>query len=1146
MQASHMVKNSLRTLAVLGCGILGVAVAQQGRGTVLGTVTDPTGAPVPGAPVVVTNVGTNIAFRTQTNTQGFYTAPGLPVGQYSVSITGSGFKNSVRSGITLEVDQRAEVNAQLELGTLTESVDVVGEAPLINTSDATVGKVIENRRIADLPVNGRSAFALVLLTPGVRSVIGGNEAGFVDRGQNLAAISINGGTPTQNAVIVDGGNAVNTYVPDLNANPAVDAIQEFKVQTSTMSAEFGFTSGGVVNVVTKSGTNRLQGTLYEFVRNDAFDARNTFSRSVAPFRYNQFGGAVGGPVVLPRLYDGRNRTFFFFNYEEWRYARYANPIATMPTALQRAGDFSRTFDASGKLITIYDPATTAPNPNGSGSVRSLFPGNIIPASRLDPVSVNFLRFYPLPNRTPSNAFADSDNYQGNVQEKRSNRQYTTRVDHTLSAKNTLFGRYMYYRHSNDQGASVPYPDPVVRYRYDNFQNHNIVLSDIHIFTPHVLNEFRVSVARQYFPFQVASAGGGWPQKLGLPSSVPPTTVPSIGNGLPGFTTGTVGLRGALTWQFYDSVSVVKGKHSLKIGAEIRIIQGNNLQPSTPSGNFTFPVTLTGNPQAQAGTGSAFATFMTGAVGSATVGTYLGNSQRGRTYSGFFQDDWRASRRLTLNLGLRYDYQDWPYESNNGVSNFNPFGIDPNYGLKGRMEYGGKDFTGSTINPYYRSFGPRFGFAYSLTPQGHTVLRGGYSIFYPLVFTYVQLGTSGFAQTTTAYNPPGGDGNYPAFQFSKGFPTPPLQPQGAGLGPSAFLGQGVGWVPGDNRPPMTQQWNIALQHQLPGSWLLESTWSANHGSRLSSVNYDLNQMEPKYYAEYGLALQDRVANPYAGVPGTFGTATITRAQSLRPYPYYATINVSNPTLGNSIYHAFIQTVQKRFSQGLTLLVSYTASKQIDDSVVTPIGFASGQLTPTFQNGKFDRRRERSVDPTDVSRNLVISGLYQLPFGKGKQFLNASNAALRRVVEGWQINTILSSQTGWPLPIRGASNNLADRPNSTGQSAALENPSAAKWFNTGAFVNPPTYTYGNVGRTLPDVRGPGLFNLDLSVTKDTQVSERMRVQLRVESFNVLNSVNLNRPGTTFVPGPTGQNQSAAFGVITSARDGRSLQFGLKLYF
>ncbi len=1125
----------------------GILCAQQGRGIVLGTVTDQSGAAVKGAKVTIVNDGTNAAVVTESNGEGYYTSPPLIVGTYQISAEKTGFKKEVRSGLTLQVDQHAEISLQLQVGSVGETVSVSAEAPLVNTENASTGQVIENKRVVELPLNGRNAFALVALAPNVHSNAGPGQSGFADRGTSLADWSINGGPNAANNMLVDGSVGQNSYYPDLNANLAVDAVEEFKVQSGSMSAEYGFTLGGVINLATKAGTNQYHGTLYEFVRNNVFDSRNAFSTLLLPFRYNQYGGAIGGPASVPKLYNGKNRTFFFANWEQYNYINRGYANASTPPLDQRTGDFSKLFTATGTLIPIYDPATTAINPSGSGYIRSLFPGNIIPKSRLDPVAQAMNQFYPAPNQAPSNAFTQANNYLSTDRGEQSSRQYTVRADQHISDVDTLFARFTYFLAYTDNGIGT-WPAPEVHSRYDHFGTLNWSLNETHTFSPRLLNEFRLGVARQDFPFQSASYNQGWPQKLGLPANVPGTVFPSISNGYSALGNGTVGFRGALTWDATDTATVVIGSHNLKIGAEYRLLFGNNYQTSAPSGSFNFAAGLTGNPQNQTGTGSTYADFLTGAVASASVSTHTGESEKGYTLSGFIQDDWRVTKHLSVNLGLRYDFQQPPYERNCGTSNFNPTTVNTLVNLKGVMQYACKNYDKTYLNSDYKDFAPRFGLAWDPWGHGKTVIRAGYAIFFPGTFNITYFGsTSGFASTSTSYNAPGGNANLPAFQLSQGFPSAPIQPLGALLGPSAFLGQGVSYDQSAQKTPMSQQWNLSIQKQILGGWVIDASYTGNHGTHLVAGGYNLDQLDPKYL-NLGTALQNPVTNPYANVvPGSLGSATITQQQSLLPYPYYTGITVRNPHLGNSIYHAGLLSVQKRFSKGLTFLASYTKAKLISDSVAAPINFGSiEQVTNNgYQNGLFARNLERSVDPTDVPQRLAISAVYELPFGKGKAF-DSHNAILNMVIGGWQAQTIIGIQKGLPVLVSGASNNLANRPNSTGQSAKLDNPTQYAWFNTAVFVNPPNYTYGTVGRALPDVRNPGFFNCDFSMIKNTRLRERLNLQFRAEAFNVDNHTNLGFVNAGFSPGTNGLNSSSTFGTITSARAARSIQLGMKLIF
>lgn len=1122
---------AVRAVLLFVCSVLPMC-AQQGRGSIQGNVTDSTGAAMAGVTVVVTNVDTNSAYTTQTTGEGFYAAPTLAVGNYTVSAEQQGFKRAVRSGIRLQVDQRAQVDLALQIGAVAESVEVRSEAPLVDTGTATIGKVVENRRVVELPLNGRNALALTLLTPSVKSNAGSTNSGFGDRGIQLSSISINGGPNAMNGMVLDGGNNIQSYIGEVAINPGVDAVEEFKVQSGSMSAEYGFTGGGVINVVTKSGTNSLHGSVYEFFRNDKLDARNSFAVSKPPFRYNQYGAAAGGPVI-------KDRTFVFGNWEQYNYRRSQPFIGTFPTALQRTGDFSDLRDTAGRLVPIYDPATTRANPNGTGFIRDAFPDNRIPANRLDPVALKIQEnFYPIPNRKPTDPFTNSNNYQVLGTEKRDMNQYTFKLDHRFSDNNVWFGRFSRFEHKTDNGANI-YPNPVVSKRDDDLVTWNVLLSDTHTFTPTLLNEIRVGLTRGQFPFVARSFGGDWPSQLGFPSVVPNSTVPSISNGTPGFNTGTVGFRGSLNWQFLEQITKIFGGHTLKAGFDYRLLNGNNYQTSAPSGSFNFTSGLTANPVSPAGTGSTYASFLLGEVASATVTTHVGESQSAKNISGYVQDDWKVTRRLTLNLGLRWDLQTQPVERNNGVSNFDPTCRLPN-GLLGCTVYAGVGGQPRAFRSNdYNDFGPRFGFALDIFGNSRTVLRGGYGIYYPAQFWRENYGnTAGFAQTSTAYNP--SDANRAVFRLSNGFPTAPVQPQGAALGPAAFLGTNAAYDENDGQTPMSQQISLQLQQQLPGNWLVDVGYSGNLGRNFTAGSYDLNQLDPRYLS-LGLALQEQVTNPYAGrVPGAFGSATITREQSLRPFPYYGTINVRNPRLGSFNSNLFIVSVEKRMSHGFTALFSFTGGKLISDSLQTPVNFGPiEQASVTNYQNAYNRAAERSVDPADVSRRAVVSLLYELPFGRGAGLWN-------RLAGGWQLNTIGVMQSGIPLLIRGASNFRADRPDSTGVSAKLDNPTRDRWFDTTQFVNPVNYTFGNVGRVLPDVRTPGTINWDLSAIKNTRFTERYTLQFRAEAFNFLNWVNLGAPNVSFVPGPDNRNRSGSFGTITSSRDARTVQLALKFIF
>ena len=1131
-----------RGMRLVALGVISALTAfgQQSTGAISGTVSDQQGAVIPGAQVEVMNTSTNAAFSTTTNESGRYVAPGLAVGEYEISAESAGFKRAVRSGVTLQVNQNAEINLTLEVGQVTEVVEVVGEAPLVSTGDATLGEVIERKRVSDLPLNGRSALALTMLTAGVVSNAGPTNSGFGDRGIQLSSISINGSPNSMNSQMLDGNNNTLSYVGEVGVPPAVDAVEEFKVQSGTMSAEFGFTAGGAINLVTRSGTNQIHGTAYEFLRNEKLDARNTFSSNKLPLRYNQFGASVGGPII-------KNRTFGFFNWEEYRLRRSQPRIRTVPLPEFLQGDFGRLMTSGGATIPVFDPDTTRDNPDGGGLVRDPYPNNVVPSSRFDPVSSRVVDFYPTPNRTPTNLFTFANNFQDAQIRPVNWSQWNAKVDHRFGNKNSMFFRYTQARHQ-PSGNDV-FTDPTVgRNRNDDQTNRNLVFSDTHTFSPTMINNLRVGTSRQLFTFTTINAFKDWPAQIGLPSNVPPDQFPDLNiRPYPRMGGGAVGTRSSLNWDIQDMLTVIKGRHSMKFGANHRDLYGGNRQGGALSGQFQFR-NLTQNPQSPGGTGSELAQFLTGDVSVAFIDRILGNSWHGYATSFFVNDDWKVTSRLTLNLGVRYDFQRKPVERWNGHINFDPNCTLPN-GLQGCTVYAGVDGQPrSFVDEDHNDFAPRFGFAYDVTGKGTTVLRGGYGVFYPSIFWRNHLGdVTLFSSTRTTYNTatPG----QAAFKFQNGFPEPFQESPGASAGPAARLGQNVNLTEADPTTPLTQQWNLALQHQI-GDWVFDATYAGNKGNHFVSSGYNLNQVDPATRLALGQSLFDRVPNPNQGlVPGGLGGATITRERSLMAFPHYNSVNIRNPRLGNYISHQLQINAKKRLTQGFLLHVAFTGGKRISDSLANPVNFGAVEQVNEngFQNGLYDRQPARGVDPTDVSRRLVISGLYELPFGRGKMW-DPANGVLRKIVGGWQINTIGVLQTGVPLTVRGANNNAANRPDSTGTSARLPKGqrSVDRWFDTQQFVNPPDFTFGNVGRVLPDVRHPGTVNWDLSLIKDTTIGERFNVQFRAEAFNVLNHVNYDLVNDTFRAGPDGFNSSGTFGTINQARDPRRLQFGLKLIF
>jgi hypothetical protein len=1111
--------------------------AQMGTGSIQGTVYDTGGAVVSGAKVAILNIATEAVFQTESNAAGRFVSPALVLGTYQVTVTRAGFQQEIVQNVIVEVGQIANVSATMRVGQTTESVTVLGAPPELNTSDGTLGSVIPSTPVHDLPLNGRETLALTALTPGVRNATGPDAEGLGDRGDYLSAISINGSPAGLNEFLIDGLNNSETRTAEVSINPTVDAIQEFRVQSGTMSSIYGYTAGGVVNLVTRSGTNEYHGTAYEFFRNDSLDAKPYFTNQGKPkpeFRYNQYGAALGGPII-------HDRSFFFANYEQYSYIQGVPTFASVPTLIERAGNFSDLYGTNGQLIPIYDPSTTQTNPNGPGYTRQQFAGNVIPPGSLDKTALNLQNaIYPVPNTSPTNLLTHANNYVTNVRTVNSMRQALGRIDHQFSPKNSAMLRYAYYNFGTNNPDVLSGPASA---RNDLITNQSAILADTQTLSPTLINDVRIGFTRNWFTFTPQSYDQNWPQKIGLPGSVPAYAIPLISNGLPSYGTQVeFGFRAYTNPEITDTVTKVIGNHTLQFGTDLRDNIGSENLNANGSGSFTFTAGLTGNPQNPGGTGSAYASFLLGQVSSASVTTLVGETDRAADIAFYGQDDWKVKPTLTLNAGLRYEYQQTPFDQNNHYSNWNPNLTQPANGLKGAYEFAGIDGVGRNFtNENYLDFSPRIGFAWSFLKS--TVVRGGYGVYHPQAFTQADTNVEQGFSNSTSYT--SANSNVAAFQFSQGLPTPPIQPLGAALGPSAFLGQTVTYQLAHDPTPMSQQWNLSLQRELPLRLVTEATYTGNHGTHFDSDEYNLDTLNPQYLS-LGLALQQQVPNPYAGiVPGALGGATISRQQSLLPYPYYQGVTAYYPRDGSFIAHYFELEVQRNSTTGLTLMAGYTVGKLISTPIYTGLSFiVPGPLG--YQN-VYDRAAERSVDPTDVSQRATVSAIYPLPFGKGQRFA-PSGRVLSGVIGGWQLNDITIFQTGYPLAISGANNDLATRPNFvSGVSPKLSQPTKSEWFNTAAFVNPSLYTFGDVGRTLSNVRSPGTADYDLSLFKTTPLTERTKLQLRIEAFNVFNHPNLGVPNTTFSPGSNGLNANGAFGTITSTgTSNRDVQLAAKIIF
>ena len=1141
-------------------GAVNSVLAQSSQGSISGTVTDSQGSAVPGAEVVARNLGTSLAYRSISGQDGGYALPSLPIGAYEVSASFSGFKTFRRAGVQLEVSQRLRLDIALELGEIAEVVEVKAEIPRVQTEDSSLGTVVENKRIAELPLNGRHVFNLVKVVAGVQPVSNSTD-GFAEiSNQGFSQIRINGGPAYGNQFYLDGGVNTAPVHNEIAVVPMADAVEEFKVETSSLKAEYGQTSGGVINVVTKGGTNELHGSLYEFLRNDALDARNAFATKPDPttgrikqvLRYNQYGGTAGGPVYIPKVYDGRNRSFWFVGYEQWRHRASGSPrIGTVATDMERAGDFSNTRDTLGRLIVAYDPNTTVALASG-GYSRTAFANNRIPVSRFDSLAVNVLQYMPRPNTTPTNAFTNANNFTSLVPSSSDQGVTNMRFDHRLSENDSLFVRYSGTRNTReDQGWGLGAADPAAR--NDQRDNHSGVVNYGKVINPSTLNSLTVAVSRQWLPFEHPSFDQNWPQQLGYPSIIPQDQFPPVNiSGLLGIgnSSFSAGLRAQQYIQIADGLTFIRGAHTFKTGFDLRWSRLSFINRSRPSGYFEFGSSMTNNPISPAGTGIGLASYLLGEVTGGGQGYRPFFQFRSLPLGVYFQDDWKVTRNLTLNLGLRYDVSFGPTELHDRHSNFDPFVANPSTGTLGVMTYNGVDGVPSSfVNLDKNNFGPRVGFAWNPGGTGKTAIRGGWG----LIYTISEVGhiqgdntnAFGFSVDTTFSSPlPGIES---AFPFRQG-PSELLQPQGADGGVNAFRGQTVRYQDRSAPTPYLQQWNFTIQRSLWGGWVGTVAYAGSHGVHLFGGNYDLNQLDPAYWSQ-GLALQSSVSNPYYGQisSGALAGPNVQYQQLLRPYPDYQTVQTFAANNASSIFHSFQAIAEKRFSDGLSALVSYTNSKLITDAW-SQGGGGSATGLEGFRVGRFDRRLDRRIDADDVSQRLVVSSVYELPLGKGRKYFSSMPAGVNALLGGWQINGIGTFQTGKPLSVRGANNftgiNFPDM--ISDPTLPSDQRSVQRWFDTDAFRNPANFVLGNAPYTLPSTRGPGLTDVSFSLFKTFNFLERFRLETRWEMFNALNNVNLNNPNTTFVAGQDGKNSSGNFGVITSALDARRMQLGLRLTF
>lgn len=1168
---------SFRLLLAAGflCGGLS---AQTEKAQLAGTVTDSSQAVVPGVQISLTNTGTSARRTTTSNEQGLYTLPFLDPGIYDIQVQKAGFRTLNRSGLKLDVAQVAAINFSLEVGAVSEQVTVTAQQVLLDTGSGSLAHTMENQRIVNLPTNGRNSYGFAMLVPGVRASRGFSELAYGM--YNDQFVSINGSRPNQNSFLLDGGANSNPAFNGPAMFPSVDSVEEYKVHTNNFSAEFPNTAGGVVNLVTKSGTNKLHGALFDFLRNDKMAANDFFinraGRPRAPFRFNQFGAAVGGPLVIPKLYDGKDKTFFFASYEGLQWVRGLISTGTMPTLREREGDFSEGRNSAGALVTIYDPLTNAPNPQQAGrSIRQPFAGNRIPLQRFDAVSRNLLKFFPNPN-APGNPFTAVGNYATNPSAPIIKNTVSARIDHHITDKQRIYGRFSLNNTPHNRPPiygntpELRVSSPVLG--NDQLNQRSVVLNYNNVISPTLVMELSSSFLR-YSIRREGPALGYDPRQIGLPShfgelysSLRPCfpnvaitgfgvtiQAPDSGGGL----MGSCGLLqdGYETFHQHANATNSRGSHTLKFGGNFgtsrlatgrygQAVFGTSFTPSFTQGPDPVVASATG--------GLAFASFLLGTGGGQINTDGPGQNHLFRYYGVYFQDDWRVNKRLTLNLGLRYD-ENLPWtERYNRQTNFDYTSQSPlntaDFSVRGGLAFPGAGGLGRrAFDRDSNNFAPRFGFALSLSQS--TVLRGGYGIFFAPItgggYNGAAMPISGF-QTQTQWVGTL-DGITPVAYLSNPFPTGFIRATNAREGLGTLLGQNVTGMDRGRINPYAQQWNLNVQHTLPGNFMFDFAYAGSRGLHLFG-NLNPNQL-PNDQLALGDRLRDLVPNPFAGriATGPVSAATVARNQLLRPYPQFNAVTIGNTSYGASTYHALQGKVERRFSHGFSLLFSYTFSKLMDDVAATTTGFPGEPFGADSIQDFNNRRNERSVASYDTPHFAAINGVWELPVGKGKHYLSRRGVA-QTLFGNWQINGISTFRTGVPLSLVMASNTLFNfggpqRPNwSGGRTGELEGRIASrinKYFDPLVYSAPAPYTFGNAPRFMSGLRGPGTVNVDFSVFKNFPLNERITLQFRAEAFNIANRAEFGLPNTSI--------GSPAAGVITSqANPPRDIQLALELIF
>ena len=1099
---------TLRVLSLLGTALyvfLPQAIyAQAITAKVVGTVTDPSGAAVPTAAVNIQSVQTNQVRTTKVNELGNYEFSFLPIGEYKLSVEAPGFQKAEVNQFHLDVDQVARLNVQLNVGEISEKVVVEAAALGLQTETVNVGTVIDSQKVVELPLNGRSFVQLALLTPGVNPGTPGSITVRRSRGAvgQQVGMSANGARDTQNRFYYDGIEAMDLDSYSFSFSPSVDAIQEFRVDTSTYSAEVGGAPGGQVNLMTKSGTSQFHGGAWEFNRNDAFAALapfQPFTSNAKPPRLNrnQFGANIGGPVMIPKVIKSKESTFFFFNWESGRQVSGSfGGTAFVPPAAYRTGNFA------GSGVTIFDPSAGQP-----------FAGNAIPASRIQSYATKFLSFVPAPNASEAAINYRAPRAAAPIDQD----QYVTRIDHRFSAKNSLYGSYMFNTQADNLVPLFPLDT-----RGNRARGQNLSLTDTHVFSATVVNEVRVGWDR-FFEHEFFGTTGNADYDVANLIGLPGVSKDPRNFGYPTFsgagydfpTTRGIGPRDRLNqlWQGGDNVSIRKGNHFIKAGGVVARRNWTFDESVNPRGSFSFNgLTTSGgaNPVRE----QSFASFLLGLATAAQVSVEpFATRMNNWSQAYYVHDTWKVSRALTLNLGVRYEYFGRPVQRGK-ATNFDLNGVVPGFVPSRQIFHGFPDFADTSDRPASlvyndkNNFGPRIGFAYNPSGIPDFVVRGGYGIYYTPEITN--------SWTTLTLNPP----IVKTFDFAGTFDKPLQVATAFAAQGSAGVGLfGSGALDPDLHDTYTQQWNLTLQKKLPLNIYFDAGYVGSKGTNLT-LAFDGN----------------RPIQPV--VPGPSVAALAAR----RPLQGFSGISTAK-AIGSSTFHSLQTKLERRVGRGLSLLGAYTFAKNLSDADISTVG--GGANLGAIQN-YFNLAGERSPSIFDIRHRLSIAAIYDVPL-----FNKSSNMLVRALAGGWQLGTIITEQTGFAAALSGVGDTtgtgVGSRPSVVnGQKAELSRGerSRDKWFNTAAFTQTPLGVFGNAARQ--PIHLPGMNQVDASATKNFRIRERNNFQFRAEFFNFFNHVNLGTPGLSLqAPNTFGKITTSSQGAGV-ANDGRVVQLALKYQF